>query len=260
MPILNHHRTPSEYFTLVTFDASLSGGGATLQAGLRSLKDAATGPVVSYWYSTWSDEDLAIVHCKKGEPSGQAILEAYALLISITTWVKILAQAQGALHIRGDALGVLHSMLRFKAKDAVLNAIAGELAYLIAPLGLDLRAAHIWSEKNEICDHLSRLLPGQQPNKTELAEATPAKRQPVPRFLLNSLVKGPDAEPANAVQIFRNNGTKGKRENSPCQLTSGGQGREITETAIGSTAKARPPCVGVEKHFTEKINRAVTSE
>ena len=38
-------------------------------------------------------------------------------------------------------------MLRFKAKDPVLNAIAGELAYLIAPIGLDLRAAHIWSER-----------------------------------------------------------------------------------------------------------------
>ena len=152
-------------------------------------------------------------------------------------------------------------MLRFKAKDAVLNAIAGELAYLIAPLGLDLRAAHIWSERNEICDHLSRLLPGQQPNKAELAEATPVKRQPVPRFLLDSLVKGPNAEPANAFENFQNNGTKGKRKISPCRLTSGEQGLEITETAIGSTGKrTRPPCVGVEKYVTESLNRAATSE
>ena len=101
----------------------------------------------------------------------------------------MLEQAQGALHIRGDALGVLHSMLRFKAKDAVLNAIAGELAYLVAPLGLDLRAAHIWSEKNDICDHLSRSTLGQRPSKPELLGATRSKRQPVPRFLLSSLVE-----------------------------------------------------------------------
>ena len=191
VPILNHHRSPTEYFTLVTFDASLTGGGATLQAGLRTLKDAASHPIVAYWHAAWTDDDLATVRCKRGEPSGQAILEAYALLISIATWKHVLAQAQGALHIRGDALGVLHSTLRFKAKDPVLNAIAGELAYLIAPVGLDLRAAHIWSEKNEICDHLSRLAPGQQPNKPELAGATPVKRQPVPCFLLSSLVEGP---------------------------------------------------------------------
>ena len=116
-------------------------------------------------------------------------------LISVATWAIVLKQAQGALHIRGDALGVLQSMLRFRAKDPVLNAIAGELAYLIAPIGLDLRAAHIWSEKNVICDHLSRLSPGEQPNMPELSEAVRVKRQPVPRFLLESLVENSTALP-----------------------------------------------------------------
>ena len=158
VPIQNHCRTPTGYFSLVTFDASLSGGGATLHAGLRALEEAATKPIVSYWHATWSDDDLATVRAKKGESSGQAVLEAYALLISVATWAKVLEQAQGALHIRGDALGVLHSLLRFKAKEPVLNAIAGELAYLIAPLGLDLRAAHIWSERNDVCDHLKQIV------------------------------------------------------------------------------------------------------
>ena len=74
---------PLRNFTLVTFDASLSGGGATLQAGLRALEEAATRLVVSYWHATWSDEDLATVRAKKGEASGQAVHEAYALLISV---------------------------------------------------------------------------------------------------------------------------------------------------------------------------------
>ena len=187
-PIQNHCRSPTGYFSLVTFDASLSGGGATLHSGPRALEDATTKPIVSYWHANWSDDDLATVRAKRGEASGHAVLEAYALLISVATWAKVLEQAQGALHIRGDALGVLHGMLQFKAKDPVLNAIAGELAYLIAPLGLDLRAAHIWSERNDVCDHLSRLSPGELPNRAELTGAVKARRQPAPRFLLDNLV------------------------------------------------------------------------
>ena len=124
----------------------------------------------------------------RGATGGQATLEAYALLISVATWAKVLVNAQGALHIRGDALGVLQGMLKFKAKDPVLNAMAGEMAYLIAPIGLDLRAAHIWSERNDVCDHLSRLAPDVLPERTELEGAIKARRQPAPKFLLENLV------------------------------------------------------------------------
>ena len=88
-------------------------------------------------------------------------------------------------------------MLRFKAKDPVLNAIAGELAYLIAPIGLDLRAAHIWSERNEVGDYLSRLSPGELPKRAELTRAVKATRLPTPGFLLETLV---DGGPKQAVQ------------------------------------------------------------
>ena len=187
-PILCHSRPPTGYFSLITFDASLSGGGATFQSGLRNLTEAASKPIVSYWQANWTDEDLATVQATKGAAADQAKLEAYALLVSVATWAKILNKAQGALHIRGDALGVLQGMLKFKARDPVLNAMAGELAYLIAPIGLDIRAAHIWSERNEVCDYLSRLPPGVPPEKTELAGAVRSKRLPVPKFLLNHVL------------------------------------------------------------------------
>ena len=103
------------------------------------------------------------------------------------------------------------SKVRWRPND---NAIAGELAYLIAPLGLDLRAAHIWSERNEICDHLSRLAAGELPNRKELAGAVEAKRQPVPNFLLKNLVEPVDLP------------GKPTLENPPCQMTSGGRGGE----------------------------------
>ena len=45
-----------------------------------------------------------------------------------------------------DALGMLHDAAKLKAKDPVLNLMVGELALLIAPYGLDIRAARSWSE------------------------------------------------------------------------------------------------------------------
>ena len=38
----------------------------------------------------------------------------------------------------------------------MLNALAHEMALIVAPLGGDIRAAHVWSEKNDLCDDLSR--------------------------------------------------------------------------------------------------------
>ena len=99
----------------------------------------------------------------------------------------MLGQAQGALHVRGDALGVLYNMLRFKSKDPGLNAIAGELAHLVAPLGLDIRAAHVWSERNVICDKLSRLEDGETCELPELQQAIRVKRLPTPQFWLRNL-------------------------------------------------------------------------
>ena len=78
-------------------------------------------------------------------------------------------------------------MLRFKSKDLVLNAIAGELAYLVAPLGLDIRAAHVWSDRNAVCDKLSRMDEGEVCDQLELQHAMRVKRRPTPQFLLGTL-------------------------------------------------------------------------
>ena len=61
-------------------------------------------------------------------------------------------------------------------------------AFLVTPIGLDLRAAHIWSERNVICDYLSRLSPGERPERKELEGAVYAARKPTPGFLLANLV------------------------------------------------------------------------
>ena len=92
---------------------------------------------------------------QRGDFAGQARLEAYTLLVGIATWRHLLIDAQGSLTIVGDALGVLHDAAKLKSKDPVLNAIRGEIALSIAPLGADICTAHIWTQRNATCDALS---------------------------------------------------------------------------------------------------------
>ena len=75
-PIQHHCRAPSGYFSLITFDAALTGGGATLQAGLPLLEQATSKPILAYWHARWTEEELHKIRVKPGDPSGQAALEA----------------------------------------------------------------------------------------------------------------------------------------------------------------------------------------
>ena len=63
----------------------------------------------------------------------------------------------------GDALGVWHDALKFRAKDVVLNELLGDLAQAIAPTGHSLQAAHVGSERNATCDALSSMAAGETP-------------------------------------------------------------------------------------------------
>ena len=120
------------------------------------MTEVTNSAVISYSATSWADEDLAMIQVARGDPVGQARVEALTLAIALKTWSTILAQSQGQLVVRGDALGVLHDVIKMNATDSVLNCLAHEMAFIIAPLGTDLRAAHIWSERNVVCDRLSR--------------------------------------------------------------------------------------------------------
>ena len=138
--------------TLVTFDGPLAGGGATLQVGLRSREEAISKPIVSYWADVWSEKDRYRLNIELNDLAGQARVEAYTLLASVATWRETLLRSQGSLAIVGDALGVLHDAAKLRAKDAVFIAILGGVALLLAPSGMDIRVAHIWTQRNTTCD------------------------------------------------------------------------------------------------------------
>ena len=61
----------------------------------------------------------------------------------------------------GDASGALHDACKFRAKVAVLNSIMAELARILDPMGHDLRAVHLWTQRNATCDDLSRVAEGK---------------------------------------------------------------------------------------------------
>ena len=130
-----HCRQRAEYLTVITFDGSLTGGGATLQCGVPSLEAACSSKILAYKGTQWSDADLELLKVKRGDPQGQARVEAYTLLIAIRSWTQILMDSQGSLAIRGDALGVLYDGLRVRARESIPDDLAGEMALLSAPWG-----------------------------------------------------------------------------------------------------------------------------
>ena len=98
----------------------------------------------------------------RGDPAGQARLEAHTLLTSVWCWRELLAESNGQLAIVGDGLGVVYDALKLRSSDRVLNMLMGELALVLAPLGKHLTGAHVWSERNTVCDQLSRMKAGEQ--------------------------------------------------------------------------------------------------
>ena len=103
-------------------------------------------------------------------------MEAYTLLASFWAWRKLLAEANGGLAIVGDALGVVYDALKLRSADSQLNAIMGEIALILAPMGKHLTGAHMWSERNATCDALSRMTNTSQ-LPTELRTARLTKRR-----------------------------------------------------------------------------------
>ena len=77
-------------------------------------------------------------------------------MLALRTWQPILMESQVSLAILGDAMGVLFDVMKLKARDPVLNAVAAEMALVLAPLGMDVRVAHLWTQRNQVCDLLSR--------------------------------------------------------------------------------------------------------
>ena len=144
----------------MVFDASPFGGGGLFYIGHRFGVEVLNTTPFAWWSHAWGSEDEAIIEAKIGEAAGQARWEAYALLVCFVVWGPLLASARGKVAVVGDAEGVLHAYMRFKADCPKVNEIMMEIAVRIAPTGRDTCTFHLFSEKNADADALSRLAAG----------------------------------------------------------------------------------------------------
>ena len=54
-PVERRCKRGTRHYMTITFDGSLTGGGATLRAGVTNVKEANIHPVITYWHGKWSD-------------------------------------------------------------------------------------------------------------------------------------------------------------------------------------------------------------
>ena len=72
MAVQRHCRKRAECFTVITFDGSLTGGGATLQCGVPTLEAAHSSKILAHFDTQWSNADLELLKVSRGDPQGQA--------------------------------------------------------------------------------------------------------------------------------------------------------------------------------------------
>ena len=116
-----------------------------------------------WWMTRWSAADHKRIGAHVKDPAAQALWEAYALLLALRCWEKVLVANAGPLVIRGDAQGVLQAVVARRARQPSLNQIVAEMALSLSASSHDLSASRWWSEDNAVCDKLSRLAPGELP-------------------------------------------------------------------------------------------------
>ena len=130
----------------VLVDASPWGGGA--------IKIDTDGTPISTISLKWTRRDEELTGAKIGDAGSQALWEGYMMLRSLQCWMT--AAMQGFVRVRGDAQGVLASLIKRSANAPLLNRVVREIALHLALNFTSLEALHVWSEDNVWADQLSR--------------------------------------------------------------------------------------------------------
>ena len=74
-----------------------------------------------------------------------------------------MAASGGPFIARGDAKGILQSIVKRRAKSPPINEIVAEIQLMLGHSAQELSAVHWWSEYNALADTLSRMQPGTKP-------------------------------------------------------------------------------------------------
>ena len=137
---------------LVTADASPWGLGAVL-----SLVD---GTPLEWLTSPVNEVDCAVLRIKFGDCSGQAVLEALALLVALRAWAPRWMGQRVRVHLRSDSTAALGALSKLASPTENVNTIAREVALDIAASTYGVEVAtwgHVSGCLNDWADALSRL-------------------------------------------------------------------------------------------------------
>ena len=75
-PLIRHFRPRAETVTILTFDGSPSGGGATVQLAVPLRADRVKAPISFYWATRWTHDDESLLGASVGAARAQAKWEA----------------------------------------------------------------------------------------------------------------------------------------------------------------------------------------
>ena len=172
-----HLESRDRWGPTIVADASPWGGGALFWESWADY--AANTRAKNYMEIQWNKEHEQLINGKTGVPDFQASWEALMYVIALKTWIG--PRTRGKVTIIGDASGVLHDLIKMKARSRTVNALVQEAAMHLAPLGLDLAGIHVWAELNTAADELSRAAPGTEADCRASwagARSTPTSTEP----------------------------------------------------------------------------------
>ena len=137
---------------LITCDASPWGLGAVLST--------PEGFPLAWLASPVTKADAAFLGIQFGESSGQAVLEALAILVAVRTWAPHWTSAKARVHVRSDSKAALGALWKLSSPTPAINMIAREVAVDVATSDYGLEPiswGHVSGVLNEWADCLSRL-------------------------------------------------------------------------------------------------------
>ena len=137
---------------VITCDASPWGLGAVLST--------PEGFPLAWLASDVTQDDADRLGLKWGESSGQAVLEALAVLVAVRTWASHWTGAKARVHVRSDSQSALGALGKLSSPVPAMNAIAREVAVDVATSDYGLEPVswgHVAGVLNDWADALSRL-------------------------------------------------------------------------------------------------------
>ena len=122
------------------------------------LEHRRTGAVLEWISDPIMPTDEARFKVKVGDPAGQTIWEALALLCAVRAWAKFLKGQRVQLMVKGDNVGALTLATKMASSIPALNGIGAELALTMEIYDLaETLTAHIPGRLNTRADTLSRI-------------------------------------------------------------------------------------------------------